>query len=121
MKVYRLIRELQKCNPDAEVRMHDNNGNPVLFVIRVLNDDTCVRLEDKDDCDFEYQLKCRYDMKLENDEGDLEFYTDLVEHGVTIDDVNTYMGEDYAENMRKVCEKYGLGEYQKVSTNSEIS
>lgn len=33
MKVKALIKKLEKMDPEAEVRLHDKSGEPVLFVL----------------------------------------------------------------------------------------
>lgn len=33
MKVKTLIKKLEKMDPEAEVRLHDKSGEPVLFVL----------------------------------------------------------------------------------------
>lgn len=33
MKIKNLIKKLEKMNPNAEIRLHDKTGEPVLFVV----------------------------------------------------------------------------------------
>lgn len=108
MKVYRLIRELSKLNPNAEVRMNFENGDPVLFVMHRKNDDSQAWLEGKGDCDFHWQLTERYNARKINKENDKEFFTDLFEHGVTVEDIREYLDEEKAEEIQKAYKKYGL-------------
>lgn len=109
MKVKRLIEELSKMNPEASVKIgHPEFGYPVLFVLRRKDDDRIVWLETPEDCDFKYQLKCRFEEAKTIKESDDSFYTDLLEHDVTVESVREYIGEEEAERMKDYCEKFGL-------------
>lgn len=115
MKVKKLIELLSKQDPEAEVYLHDHKDHSdesVLFVLARLDDDRCVWLESKRDCDYPYQLGCRFDEyfsgETEEKIGLLDFYTDLLDRGVTIDDVREYVSPDEANKMEQFCKENSL-------------
>lgn len=59
MKVKELIKALSQCNGDAEVTMHNPNGNNLLFVCP-LKDESKVLLEDLSDIDAKNLINERY-------------------------------------------------------------
>lgn len=113
MIVSKLIELLSTCDPDAEVLLHshrDYNGEEPLFVLSRCADPMCVWIESKNDCDFPYQLGCRFDDAFEKpDELDLfEFYKDLIDRGVTCGEVRKYVSEEHAEKMDTFCREHKL-------------
>lgn len=39
---------------------------------------------------------------------ELDFYTDLLETGITVDMVRKYMNDETADHMRDFCKEHGL-------------
>ena len=107
MKVERLIKELQKYNKEAEVKLHTKDGNNVLFVLGYVNDEKQVVLEDKDDSDLTSELEERFQQASENNIDELDFFLDLFESGFTIDDIKVSLPSRY-EYSKDFCETHGL-------------
>ena len=109
MKVKRMIEELQKYNPEAEVKLHHRMGRNALFVLEttLLNGTPVVFLEDKDDCDLRAELKERFNIASKKNMDELDFFTDLVEIGVTLDDIEEYYPEAY-EYSKQFMSEHGL-------------
>ena len=109
MKVKTMIEQLQKMNPEAEVRCGDYYGSPALFVLTRLNDDrNVVWIESEDDVDMETELEARYKIATEEQWDELDFYMDLLEIGITVDMVREYMDDEHADIMEEFCEEHGL-------------
>lgn len=108
MLVKTLIKELQKMNPEAEVRVGDYHGSVALFVLARLNDDKIVWIESEEDVDMETELEARYENAIEEQMDELDFYMDLLEIGITVDMVREYMDDEHADHMKKFCEEHGL-------------
>lgn len=107
MKVKRLIKELKKCNKDAEVKLHTMHGNNVLFVMSYVGNNMEVVLEDKTDNDLVSELEERFKKLSENNINELDFFCDLIETGFTLDDIKTYLPSKY-EYTKDFCEVHGL-------------
>ena len=95
MKVKKMIERLQKCNPEAEVKMHGKEGNNVLFVVAYKNNNEIVVIEDKEDNDLTAELEARFEAAGENNEDELDFYIDLLDDGYTLDDIKEYLPDRY--------------------------
>lgn len=108
MTVERMIKELKKMNPKAEVRSGYYNGETLLFVVSRANDDSVVWLESESDIDLGSELEARFDYAAENQIDELDFYMELLDIGITVDMVRKYMGEEVAEHMKLFCEEHGL-------------
>ena len=92
MKVKDLITELQKCDQDAEVKMHHYTGNNALFVCEATNINGKVWIEDRGDID----LRAEIDARIENCGPINEtFFKALKKIGVTLRDIETYYPEIY--------------------------
>lgn len=112
MTVDTLSEKLQKFKEDgagkAEVRMHDRNGEAVLFILQLVNDDSRVWLECENDVDMENEIRTRFDDAIENGMDELDVYSDMLKTGIDVDMVRKYMGNDVANHMKKFCEEHGL-------------
>lgn len=84
MKVKTLIEKLEKMDPEAEVRLHDKSGEPVLFVL----------------CAKKYP-----DVWLQT-EGDV--YMEMLETGIDVPMVRKHLGDEAADHMQDFCEEHGL-------------
>lgn len=107
MTVRKLIEILKDVDQDAEIMLHshkDLGGSSPLFVVYRTGDPKCVWIEDKGDCDYSYQLSCRFEEKCK----DLEFYKDLLDRGVTIEEVKRYVGKEEASKMTDFCKANNL-------------
>lgn len=108
MKVKTLIGKLSKMNPEAEVRLNDYGGETALFVNARVDDDNIVWLDGEDDIDMGSEISARYEHADETHMDMIDFYTELLETGITIDMVRKYMGDYHAEQMQEFCKKHGL-------------
>ena len=107
MKVSRMIKELQKYNPDAEVKMHHRQGNNALFVLAYVGDENTVVIEDKSDNDLGSELGERFYLASEKQLDELDFFTDLLETGFTLDDIKENLPDKY-EYSKQFLEEHGL-------------
>lgn len=108
MKVKRMIEELKKFNPEAEVLMHMYGGEPVLFVLARANDNNNVWLETDSDCDLGNELTERFEKLPTDKEGQINFYKDLFEIGITLDMIYKYMGATTGNRVKEFCKEYNL-------------
>lgn len=60
MKVKTLIKKLEKMDPEAEVRLHDKSGEPVLFVLCAKKYPD-VWLQTEGDVDMSDEIQARFD------------------------------------------------------------
>lgn len=107
MKVKRMIKKLQKFNPDAEVKLHCKEGNNALFVLAYAGNEEVVIIEDKDDNDLRSELSVRFDSAQDEQVNELDFFMDLFESGFTLDDIRENLPERY-EYSKNFCEEHGL-------------
>lgn len=108
MTVERMIKNLEKMNPKAVVRMHHRDGEPVLFVMDVYGDEKNVWLESESDNDMSGEIEARFESAIEGQTDGVEFYKDLLEIGIDVDMVRKHIGNQTADTMQKICKKYGL-------------
>lgn len=110
MIVRKMIETLQKMDANAEVKLHERFGEPVLFVVALKNDNNTVWLETESDNDMGSELEARFEYaaKIENNVDELDFYTELIETGINVDMVRKYMGDETANHMKEFCEEHGL-------------
>ncbi len=107
MKVSRMIKELQKCNPNAEIKLHHKEGNNALFVVTYVGDKNNVVIEDKSDNDLRSELDARFENAIENNIDELDFFMDLLETGFTLDDIKENLPEQYTYT-KEFLENHGL-------------
>jgi len=113
MTVEMLIKELQKYDPKARVRMHHWLGEEVLYSCRFVNSDNrippkVVWFECEDDLDLGEELKAQIENASEIAEDEADFYALWLERGFSIDMVERNLGKEAAEHMKMVCEEHGL-------------
>lgn len=108
MKVSKLVEILNKMNPNADVKLHTRYGESALFILALKNDDTTVWLETESDCDMGAELGERFKVASEEQLDELDFYSELVDTGITVDMVRKYMGNDTAKQMENFCFEHGL-------------
>lgn len=108
MKVKTLIKELEKFNPDAVVKLNDYDGGTALFVNCRVDDENIVWIDGEDDFDLSAELEARYEIAIEENIDELDFYMDLLEIGITVDHVRECMGKEKAKHMKDFCKEHGL-------------
>lgn len=102
-----LIEQLYKYNPNAEIKMHEKDGNNVLFVVSYVGNDDFVILEDKTDSDLSSELEARFTYASENQIDELDFFMDLLETGFTLEDIKTCLPDRY-NYTKEFMEEHGL-------------
>lgn len=108
MRVKRLIEELSKFNPDAIVKMHHRDDEPVLFVLGVVGDNERVWLESESDNDMGEEIMARFENAIEEGIDELDVYTELLDIGIDVDMVRRHTDDETADHMQKFCEEHGL-------------
>ena len=108
MTVERLIKELQKFNPKAVVKMHHRDDEPVLFVMGIVGDDERIWLESESDNDMGEEIGARFEVASEDWESELDFYMDLLETGIDVAMVRRHMDDETANHMEQFCKEHGL-------------
>lgn len=108
MKVKTLIEYLSKVNPEATVKIHDYDGDELLFVVARNNDADVVWFETEDDVDIKEEIMSRSADASENGIDELDYYLDMLETGITVDVVRRYLGEESAAHMEEFCKEHGL-------------
>lgn len=78
MKVKTLIKKLEKMDPEAEVRLHDKSGEPVLFVLCAKKYPD-VWLQTEGDVDMSDEIQARFDDAIENGTDELDVYMEMLE------------------------------------------
>ena len=107
MTVERLIKQLSNMNPKAEVRLNDHRGTVALFALAMTGEDDIVWIEGKDDIDLGEEISARFENATESQLDELDFFMDLLETGITLDDIKTYYPEKY-EYSKNFMEEHGL-------------
>ena len=107
MKVERMIEELKKYNPEAEVKLHHREGNNALFVLGYVSDENIVVIEDKSDSDLGSELHTRFTDASEQQLDELDFFMDLLETGFTLEDIKLNLPDRY-EYAKKFMEDHAL-------------
>lgn len=80
MKVKTLIKKLEKMDPEAEVRLHDKSGEPVLFVLCAKKYPD-VWLQTEGDVDMSDEIQARFDDAIENGTDELDVYMEMDSEG----------------------------------------
>ena len=106
MKVKKLMKILETCPPDAEVKLHHFDGPNLLSVCQVANKDI-VYLKDASSDDLRADLDARFEELLGKAMTEQEFFTDLVDTGFHLEDIKTHLPEKY-EYSKEITKKYGL-------------
>ena len=116
MKIERLIKQLEKLKetmPNAEVRLNDKDGSVALFALAIANTDVhpkyknVVWIESKDDIDLGEEIEARFEHASEEQMDELDFFMDLIELGITLDDIKECTPDRY-EYSKKFMEEHGL-------------
>lgn len=107
MTVEKLIEQLKKYNPKAEVRLNDPQGTTALFAVAFTNNDNLVWIEGKDDIDLGTEISARFTNALKSQMDELDFFMDLINTGITLNDIQLYCPEKY-EYSKNFMEQHGL-------------
>lgn len=107
MKVKTLIEKLEKMDPEAEVRLHDKSGEPVLFVLCAKKYPD-VWLQTEGDVDMSDEIQARFDDAIENGTDELNVYMEMLETGIDVPMVRKHLGDEAADHMQDFCEEHGL-------------
>ena len=95
-------------DPEAVVKLHLYAGNIALFVLRATNiPDNVVYIEDKEDVAMREELQAQFEHAAEVQMDELDFFTDLVESGVTLEDLKEFLPEKY-DYAKEFLEEHGL-------------
>ena len=107
MTVERLINQLKKFNPKAEVRLNDHCGTIALFALATVDDNDLVWIEGKDDIDLGEEIYARFEKASEMQMDELDFFLDLLDMGITLEDIKECCPDKY-EYSKAFMEDHGL-------------
>lgn len=110
MTVGRMIKELQKYDAKAEVRLHGWEGKKALFVVACTNRPelhNTVVIEDISDNDMYEELSAMFDYAGEKQLDELDFFMDLIEIGITLDDIKKFVPDKY-DYSKQFMEEHGM-------------
>lgn len=108
MKVKDIIKRLEKYNPEAVLRVGGPKGEEVLFICALAPDDKNVWLESASMCDLNEEIAIRFKM-VENGEITEEGnYRNLIELGISAEDVKRVMGDAVCDKFVKRCVEGGI-------------
>ena len=108
MRKNTLIKNLQKFDGNPVIKLHDRNGETVLFTLACVNDGDTIWLESESDVDMANEIQTRFDDALESGIDELDVYMSMLESGIDTDMVRRYMGDEVADNMETFCKEHGL-------------
>lgn len=108
MRVKYLIEKLKDVDPNAVVRLHHKDGEPVLFVLELMNRADVVWLETESDNDMAEEIQARLNAAIEEGEDELDVYAAMLESGIDVDMVRRHLGDETADHMKMFCEEHGL-------------
>lgn len=120
MQIKNLIKKLEKMDPNAEIRLHDKSGEPVLFVVSAKKYPD-VWLQTEGDVDMADEIQSRFDGAIDNGTDELDVYMEMLDCGIDISMVRKYIGNEAADHMQEFCEEHGLlEEIQKDSKKQKF-
>lgn len=112
MTVDYLLKKLQELKDDgagnAEIRLHDRNGETALFILQLVNDNEHVWIETESDVDMAEEIQTRFNDAIELGLDECDVYAEMLETGIDVEMVRKYMGDDVADSMQIFCEEHGL-------------
>ena len=108
MKVKTMIEQLEKMNPEAEVKLHHPEGDTALFVIALncsmKNYSNVVFIEGKEDIDVGEELRAQLKHAQETQMQTAKFVKKLTDIGFSLSDVKEHIPEMY-EYMKEVIKE----------------
>lgn len=108
MKIKDIIKRLEKYNPEAVLRLGGPEGEEVLFICALAKNDKNVWLESASMCDPNEEIATRFNMVENGEITEEENYRNLLELGISAEDVKRVMGEDVYCKMMMACVGGGL-------------
>ena len=108
MKVKDIIKRLEKYNPEAVLRLGGPEGEEVLFICALAKDDKNVWLESASMCDPNEEIATRFKMVENGEITEEENYRNLLEYGISAEDVRKAMGDEVYNKFVKRCVEGGL-------------
>lgn len=108
MKVKDVIKRLEKYNPEAVLRLGSSKGEEVLFICALVKDGKNVWLESASMCDLNEEIAARFQQVKNGEITERENYRNLIELGISAEDVKRVMGEDVYCEMMMTCVGGGL-------------
>ena len=110
MTITMLIEELQaiqKTYPDAQVKLHHKESTSVMFALAA-QDGTAVGLEDRKDIKTPNELQAQYEIAAETMMDELEFFSNMVARGFTLNDFKSALNKETFEYAKNFMEEHGL-------------
>lgn len=113
MTVERLIKQLEKFNPKAEVRLNEAYGSTALFALALVDSSNnkdlsnVVWIKGKNDVNIKEELTARFEVAPEEYDDELDFFMELDDIGYTLDDIKKYCPDKY-EYSKSFMEDHGL-------------
>lgn len=110
MKIKKMIETLEKfskLNPDANVKLHCKCGESALFIMGAKNDNETVWIESESDTDMKEEISERF-KHIDECDNAINYYTDMLDLGITPTMVGKYIGKEYEMRMLIDCASYNL-------------
>lgn len=108
MKVKDLIEGLEMCNPEAVIRLGGPEEDEVLSICALAKDNKNIWLESASMCDLNEEIATRFQQVKNGEITERENYRNLIELGISAEDVKRVMGEDVYCEMMMTCVDGGL-------------
>lgn len=106
-KMIEMLEEISKLNPSANVKLHGKYGESALF-IDTENDNEIVWINSESDVDMRNEISERFRDIDESNNNAIDYYTDMLDLGITPTIVGKYIGREYEMRMLIDCASYNL-------------
>ena len=108
MKVKDLIEGLEMCNPEAVIRLGGPEEDEVLSICALAKDNKNIWLESASMCDLNEEIATRFQQVKNGEITERENYRNLIELGISAEDVRKAMGDEVCNKFMKRCVEGGL-------------
>ena len=109
MKVKKIAEVLSKMaqeNPNSDVKLHVLYGESALFICKKKGDET-IWIQSESDVNMKEEISERFKCINECDNA-IDYYTDMLDLGITPTMVGKYIGKEYEMKMLIDCASYNL-------------
>lgn len=108
--VKNLLEQISDVDDKERIYLNED-GEELLYVLSITENDNIVWLETESDNDMREVLSAMFkSFALENTDiiDELVAYSDMLDQGISVEMVRKYLGDDQADHMKEFCVEHGL-------------
>lgn len=105
--VKNLLEQISDVDDEERIYLNED-GEELLYVLSITENDNIIWLETESDNDMGEELSAMFKSFAVDSIDELVAYSDMLDQGISVEMVRKYLGDEQADHMKEFCVEHGL-------------